>query len=119
MRWMGSGLIVCFLCLYRYERVHFSRNAVVGIYERDGQDGGSAIEVRADGSFSHREGKDVQTGTWRLVDEKYFLFDTGIEFDGGTGSSRYANEYLLTRHGFTVCWEVHEDEEYWCKKDGK
>ena len=119
MRWMGLGLIVCLVCLYRYERVHFSRTGVVGIYEREGQHGGSIIQVRADGSFSHLDGKERQTGTWRLVDEQYPLYDTGIKFDGGTGSSTYANEYLLTRHGLNICWEVREDEEYWCKKDQK
>jgi hypothetical protein len=61
--------------------------------------------------------KEVQTGTWRLIDAENSLYDTGIEFDGGSG---YANEYRLTRHGFSVCWEVREDQEYWCKKkDGK
>jgi hypothetical protein len=105
--------------LYRYERVHFSRTDVVGIYEQKGQNRGSTIEVKADGSFLHLDGNEVQTGTWQLVDAEYLLYDTGIEFDGGTGSSSYADEYLLTRHGFGICWEVREGEEYWCKKDRK
>jgi len=119
VRWKGLALIICLICFYYYERIHFSRTQVVGIYELDGQDGGSTIEVKADGSFTHLDGKEVQTGTWRLVDADYLLYDTGIEFDGGMEPSRYANEYLLTRRGFRICWEVREDEEYWCKKNGK
>ena len=93
MRWLGLALIVCLVCLYRYERVHFSRTDVVGTYELEGQNGGSSILVNADGSFSHIDGKELKSGTWRLVDEKYLLYDTGIEFDGRTSGSGYANEY--------------------------
>lgn len=119
MRWRGLSLIVCVACLYCYGRFHFSRNEVLGIYEQEGQGGGSTIQVKADGSFSHFDGKELQGGTWHLVDAQYVLYDTGIEFVGGSGSSGYANEYRLTRHGFRICWEVREDEEYWCKKDAK
>ena len=111
-------MVASLVCI-TYERVHFSRADVLGIYEHVGQEGGSTVQVKADGSFSHIDGKEVEVGTWRLIDTEYPLYDTGIEFDGVTDTSRYANEYLLTRHGFNVCWEVREDEEYWCKKDGK
>ena len=119
MRWSVLSLIVCFACLYYYGRVHFSRTEVVGIYEQEGLGGGPTIQVKQDGSFSHLDGKEVQSGTWHLVDAEYVLYDTGIEFDGGSSGSGYANEYLLTRHGFRICWEVRGDEEYWCKKDAK
>jgi len=104
--------------VYYYGRFHFSKNEVVGIYEQEGRGGKSTIQVKDDGSFSHFDGKEVQSGTWQLVDAEYVLYDTGIEFDGGSSSSGYANEYRLTRHGFRICWEVRE-EEYWCKKDAK
>jgi hypothetical protein len=119
VRWKVLALIICLICFYYYERVHFSRAQVVGIYELDGQDGGSTIEVKTGGNFTRSDDKEVQTGAWHLIDAKYLLYDTGIEFDGGTGSSGYANEYLLTRRGFKICWEVREDEEYWCKKNRK
>jgi hypothetical protein len=119
VRWLGLGLIVCLICLYRYERVHFSKAAIVGTYELEGQNCGSRVLVNADGSFSYIDDKDVKSGTWRLIDEKYLLYDTGIEFNGRTSGSGYANEYLLTRRGPNICWEVREGEEYWCKKDGK
>jgi hypothetical protein len=119
VRWIGLGLIFCFACLYCYGQVHFSRTEVEGIYEQEGLGGRSTIQVRDDGTFSHIDGKEVQSGTWHLVDAEYVLYDTGIEFDGGSSSSRYANEYRLMRRGFRICWEVYQDQEYWCKKEVK
>jgi len=78
--------------------------------------------LSADGTFIRKgEGRKPVHGQWKMTDQEY-LFDTGIELDepgitspDGSSTGGFAGEYLLTTRSGKICWEVSEDQEYWCR----
>jgi hypothetical protein len=88
-----------------------NRSDAPGKYMTDGK--ALAVEVRADGTFANYSARQNSSGTWQINEHRFF--DQGIELDGGTRQDGFADEYHLVQRYGTLCIEVHDDTEYWCK----
>ena len=119
LRILGILVIVFIVVLWIRSRTHYTKQDIAGQYEMNGgfsreTSDFTSVNINADGTFMRYNGSEISSrGSWHLDTSQ--VLDVGIEFDGGEGSSSYADSFRLTRRNGIICWEERPDFDYWCK----